>query len=290
MNFKEMNSVWRSLLCATVLAGGVERTKASTLAEDDDISVPRMVLNTTETTLLEAFDLLCCHSERDIPFLYDDKGGVTAGQGVHLSHCMIAQGMPLYRLERRDGHVFKNTSETEVMCRELACDLTQIRKYPEFRLTPAGVYSADRSAQDLPNMFPWRDKEGKLHPKTVAVSKLFLLRSEDIQRLNYTAIERVMEQAKSLYPHFDALPRGIQLVVLDLIYNCGFHKYRHEFKKFSAAVSAFKSTPLQTLIPTLQAECTTKNNRRRNQMRLLCLESVLREDSSSSRKPRTIER
>ena len=231
-------------------------------------------------SLEDDFLKACNETEGNEAILYDDKGAVTSGQGVHLQDFAIAEGMVKYRLTAKDGKRFSLTRATLNMCRALSQNPANITKYPAFQLArTATPYRRTDSSRKLPNLFAWEDAKGTKHPRTARTGELFILNAYDIKALNTMACRATLSAARRLCPFFDSLPRGIQLTTADLIYNCGSTKYSNQFKKYQAALNEFNKTKNTACISTLIAECKTKNSARRNEIRQAWLKGAQKEFS-----------
>ena len=138
----------------------------------------------------------------------------------------------------------------------------RIKDFKGFQLVKDDPCKSTDTAKSLPNLFNWTDKNGTKHPETKFARKLFILRSSDIKSLNILACQKVIANARQHHRYLDTLPRGIQLTVCDLIYNCGFEGYKNNFLKFQTALNNYHRTKETKYIDDLMKESYSGSTRR----------------------------
>ncbi len=216
-------------------------------------------------SLTDDFYKTCLETEENTPFLYDDKGFITVGQGVHIQEHTSSQGMMKYKLSRLDGKSFLiKDKKLRRMYQILSENIEQIKNFPAFKLIEDAPCKSTDTSKRLPNLFNWKDKNGIKHSETKYARQLFILNASDIKTLNTMACQKVIDSARQYHRFLDALPRGIQLTVCDLIYNCGFEGYKSGFPKFQTALKNYYKTKETKYIDDLIKESYSGSTRRHN--------------------------
>ncbi len=201
---------------------------------------------------------ICEQLEGNFPYCYYGKtGNITVGCGVHVKDFKAVQHLLALKVTPKKGKKFvlDNKERLKKMAGANWCDPKTYLMFPE-------VAKAETIKVE--------DCQGKCPKNTSEVwnQALFLMPESTLKRINQEAIRFHVKNAYECHPNLFTISPSLRLVVVDLIYNLGYGKYKSDFPKFQEAVR--KNDLWQA-----KKESGIKDNLRRTDAHSILIDSAL---------------
>lgn len=245
----------RSLLASmtlSVAAGPVIEEFSS----DKEVSPITQRAESPSDKLCKIYMPLCEQVEGNIPFCYKEKGSATIGCGVHFKDFKNLDNLSAIKISLKKGKSL-SLRNLKKMTKMANADWKNLKTFAEF---PEVASVKNVKLKDCKGDLP--------DPRNRAWKKdLFLIPRQTLKTANTYASNFCIQKAKELHPNLFQLPPSAQMVVVDLIYNLGFNKYKTTYPKFQRAIR-------QADFKTAQKECKT-GNIRRDTVRSLLMNSLI---------------
>ena len=246
----------RSLLGAASLfvAGAPSVVEAAPRTQP---KITQVAINKCQS-LAEEYRPFCEQLEGNLPYCYYGKTGkVTVGCGVHVKDFKGVQNLTVLKVTPKKGKKF--TLDNLDRLQKIADSNWQNPKtkkiFPE-------VEKVERVQV--------KDCVGKCPKNTDKKwdKALLLMPQGTLKKINEGAIQFHVKNAYECHPNLFSLSPSLQLVIVDLIYNLGYEKYKTGFPKFQEAVR--KNDLWQA-----KKESAIKDNPRRTDAHSILIDSAL---------------
>ena len=207
--------------------------------------------------LAQEYRPLCEQLEGNLPYFYYGKTGkMTVGCGVHAKDFKAVQNLTVLKVTPKKGKKFTLNNKARLI----------------------QIANANWQDPKTKQRFPEVEKVEKIRvkncfgkcPKNVDKlweKPLFLMPTNTLTKINDVAIQFHVKNAYKCHPNLFSLPPSLRLVVLDLIYNLGYEKYKKTFPKFQRAV--WKNDLWQA-----RKESSLKGNPRRTDAHIILIDSA----------------
>jgi len=237
----------RSLLAGMSLFFAGAKMSAQASPNDDKAPTPivkRVVSNADKLAI--SYSPLCEELESNLPFCYLDKGIPTIGCGVHFGDFSQLKNLKAIKITLKSGKSISLKKEKYGELKKMAAANWQDPKtyslFPYIEKAENTTLEKCTGSMPTPKMKSWN-------------GCIFIIPYSTLEKANSAAIYSKIESAQKCHPNLFQLPPTAQMVVLDLIYNLGYQKYKENFPNFQNAVK-------QNNLENMKKECSSKNARR----------------------------
>ena len=245
----------RSLLGATALfmAGAPSVAEAAPKAPQKMTQSTEIGLGNLKDSLLPLLE----QTEGNYPYCYYGKtGSITVGCGVHMGDFSSLQNLTVLKVTPKKGCSFS---------------LDQRKRLSKMADANWGIAATKKLFPEVEKveMIKLKDCAGACPKNTDKKwgAQIFLMPTRTLKRINQEAIDFYVKKAYQYHPNLLRLPPSARLVVVDLMYNLGYGKYREEYPKFQEAVRKLNLT-------AMKEECGS-SNKRRDAIRKYLMDSAL---------------
>ncbi len=245
----------RSLLAGMSLSVSAAPVVGDMISEKDPTPIIQQVKSDSDK-LCKMYMPLCEQLEGNIPFCYEEKDSATIGCGVHFKDFKSLDNLTAVKISLKNGKSL-SLRNLKKMTKMANADWKNPKTFLEF---PEVASVKNVKLKDCKGDLP--DPRNKAWKKD-----LFLIPKATLETANTYASNFCIQKAKELHPNLFQLPPSAQMVVVDLIYNLGFNKYKKTYPKFQKAIR-------QGDFKAAKNECKTGNTRR-DTVRSLLMDSLI---------------